>query len=291
MLEGKDEARDPRVGTADHRCRPAARRSVSGERGQPAMVKLSVNVNKVATRAQFARWSDSVRACRPSTSVCAPARPASPSIRARMPGTSRQRTRARSARSWRRGRSAPSSTSRAIRVRICSSLVHEVRPTQCTLVPVQAGRDHQPGRLGRGRARPRDRRRFAGFARDGIRVSLFVDPDERSIRWAAAVGADRVELYTEPFARAFERGDGTASFRRLFTCGAVWPTSSVLASMPATTWIWSNLVLFRPAAAPRRGLDRPCAGQPCAVRRARAQRPRVPAASLPDLTAGGVEDC
>ena len=27
------------------------------------------------------------------------------------------------------------------------------------------------------------------------------------MRWAAAVGADRVELYTEPFARAFERGE------------------------------------------------------------------------------------
>jgi pyridoxine 5-phosphate synthase len=41
---------------------------------------------------------------------------------------------------------------------------------------------------------------------DGIRVSLFVDPQEASIRWAAEMGADRVELYTEPFARAFERG-------------------------------------------------------------------------------------
>mgnify|MGYP003345806785 FL=1 len=48
----------------------------------------------------------------------------------------------------------------------------------------------------------------------GIRVSLFVDPLEASIRWAASVGADRVELYTEPFARAFEEGPaaGRASF-------------------------------------------------------------------------------
>ena len=38
------------------------------------------------------------------------------------------------------------------------------------------------------------------------RTSHFVDPDEASIRRAAALGADRVELYTEPFARAFERG-------------------------------------------------------------------------------------
>jgi pyridoxine 5-phosphate synthase len=37
-------------------------------------------------------------------------------------------------------------------------------------------------------------------------VSLFVDASPDTIRWAASTGADRVELYTEPFARAFERG-------------------------------------------------------------------------------------
>ena len=40
----------------------------------------------------------------------------------------------------------------------------------------------------------------------GIRVSLFVDPDAAAVRWAASLGADRIELYTEPFARAFEQG-------------------------------------------------------------------------------------
>jgi pyridoxine 5-phosphate synthase len=37
----------------------------------------------------------------------------------------------------------------------------------------------------------------------GIRVSLFVDPTPTAIQLAADVGADRVELYTEPYARAF----------------------------------------------------------------------------------------
>jgi len=37
-------------------------------------------------------------------------------------------------------------------------------------------------------------------------VSVFVDPEPDSIRFAGSLGADRVELYTEPFARAFERG-------------------------------------------------------------------------------------
>jgi pyridoxine 5-phosphate synthase len=37
-------------------------------------------------------------------------------------------------------------------------------------------------------------------------VSVFVDPEPDPIDWAAELGADRVELYTEPYARAFERG-------------------------------------------------------------------------------------
>ena len=44
----------------------------------------------------------------------------------------------------------------------------------------------------------------------GVRVSLFVDPEPAAIRWASGMGADRVELYTEPFARAFERGPEAA---------------------------------------------------------------------------------
>ena len=43
-----------------------------------------------------------------------------------------------------------------------------------------------------------------------MNVDAVADP----IRWAASVGADRVELYTEPFARAFERGPDLA--RRAF---------------------------------------------------------------------------
>jgi pyridoxine 5-phosphate synthase len=39
-----------------------------------------------------------------------------------------------------------------------------------------------------------------------VRVSVFDDPEPRVIDWAAELGADRIELYTEPYARAFERG-------------------------------------------------------------------------------------
>ncbi len=34
----------------------------------------------------------------------------------------------------------------------------------------------------------------------GIRTSIFVDPDVETVKWAAKTGADRVELYTKPFA-------------------------------------------------------------------------------------------
>ncbi len=38
----------------------------------------------------------------------------------------------------------------------------------------------------------------------GIRVSLFMDPDIEQITLAQAIGADRIELYTGPYAEAFE---------------------------------------------------------------------------------------
>jgi pyridoxine 5-phosphate synthase len=40
----------------------------------------------------------------------------------------------------------------------------------------------------------------------GVRVSIFVDPDVRMVEGAFKVGADRVELYTEPYARGYHHG-------------------------------------------------------------------------------------
>ena len=90
------------------------------------------------------------------------------------------------------------------------AMVHEVRPTQCTLVPVRPG--EITSQAGWTADTPRDvMGRVVGELREaGIRVSLFVDPEEAPIRWAAEMGADRIELYTEPFARAFERGGAAA---------------------------------------------------------------------------------
>lgn len=41
--------------------------------------------------------------------------------------------------------------------------------------------------------------------KSGARVSVFVDPDPHQVAGAAAVGADRVELYTEPYASTYHR--------------------------------------------------------------------------------------
>lgn len=43
----------------------------------------------------------------------------------------------------------------------------------------------------------------ATFNEAGIRTSIFVDPDAKMIEYAAKAGADRVELYTEPYAAGY----------------------------------------------------------------------------------------
>jgi pyridoxine 5-phosphate synthase len=84
-------------------------------------------------------------------------------------------------------------------------LVHEVRPEQCTLVPVTPGEITSQAGWTRGPATDRLPAVIAALKGRGIRVSLFVDPTDEAIALAQDVGADRVELYTEPYARACER--------------------------------------------------------------------------------------
>ncbi len=85
-------------------------------------------------------------------------------------------------------------------------LAREVRPAQCTLVPDDPAAftsDH-------GWNIERDASRLKPVVdelhRLGIRVSLFMDPDPGVMVQAAATGADRVELYTEPYAAAHAAG-------------------------------------------------------------------------------------
>jgi pyridoxine 5-phosphate synthase len=125
-------------------------------------------------------------------------------------------------------------------------LVRAVRPDQCTLVPVVAGEitSQQGWRPGAEADRlPSIVRTLHG---DGIRVSLFIDPDAEGVTLAAAAGADRVELYTEPFARAFERGTAEAeqSFRS-YAAAAELAHASGLGVNAGHDLDLDNLVLFR----------------------------------------------
>jgi pyridoxine 5-phosphate synthase len=102
------------------------------------------------------------------------------------------------------------------------ALVLDVRPDQCTLVPVIPG--EITSQAGWPPSTPREAlaETIAAMQEAGVRVSLFVDPVPEAIRWAGDLHADRIELYTEPFARAFERGPAAAaeSFQR-YTQAAV----------------------------------------------------------------------
>jgi pyridoxine 5-phosphate synthase len=90
------------------------------------------------------------------------------------------------------------------------AMVHEVRPDQCTLVPVKPG--EITSQAGWSPDTPREllATTIADLKAAGIRVSVFVDPLLAPIAFAAELGADRVELYTEPYARAFDRGGEAA---------------------------------------------------------------------------------
>ena len=83
------------------------------------------------------------------------------------------------------------------------ALVDEVRPAQVTLVPDAP--DALTSNAGWDTLKNRD---FltdicARFRSEGIRTSIFVDPDPRMVEGAKMCGADRVELYTEAYARIF----------------------------------------------------------------------------------------
>jgi pyridoxine 5-phosphate synthase len=174
------------------------------------MARLSVNVNKVAT----------LRNARPGSAVPSVARCAAIALQSGAAGvTVHPRPDARHIR--------PDDVSAVAEVvkAFCGAefniegnpfegdylrLCRQFRPAQCTLVPdaqVQATSDH-------GWNLPHDVPRLKPVVAElkalGCRVSLFADADERTIGSAVESGADRVELYTEPYAAAFARGEAPA---------------------------------------------------------------------------------
>lgn len=174
------------------------------------MIKLSVNVNKVATvrNSRGGRHPSVIEAVRTCIDAGAPGITVHPRADARHITTADVREIAEELAPLRgrveyniEGDPRPD----------LLDLVRQVRPDQCTLVPVRPGEITSEAGWPADTPREKLAAAVASLKSCGVRVSLFVDPDPRPIRWAREMGADRVELYTEPFARAFERGPAAAS--------------------------------------------------------------------------------
>jgi pyridoxine 5-phosphate synthase len=91
-------------------------------------------------------------------------------------------------------------------------LVEETQPDQCTLVPDgddQLTSDHGFDLTSSGEQLTPVIQRLQ---QQGMRVSLFMDPDLEQIKLASQIGADRIELYTGPYAAAW----GTDQLQAIF---------------------------------------------------------------------------
>lgn len=86
-------------------------------------------------------------------------------------------------------------------------MVLEIKPTQVTLVP--DGDDVLTSNAGWDTLKHKDHLIgiISELKRNGIRTSIFVDPNLKMIEGAKATGTDRIELYTEEFARQYELGN------------------------------------------------------------------------------------
>ena len=186
MLEGRDQAEIRALGRRDRRRRPRA----SGLKAEGCrlkctriMVKLSVNVNKVATvrNSRGGTLPSVVEAVRTCIDAGAPGITVHPRADERHITTADVHDIA--------AELAPLQGPRRIQHRGRSAaglleLVHEVKPDQCTLVPVL------PGEITSQAGWPADTPRDAlagvigAMKAAGVRVSLFVDPEPAAIRWA-----------------------------------------------------------------------------------------------------------
>ena len=91
------------------------------------------------------------------------------------------------------------------------ALVLAVKPAQVTLVPDTLGQltsDHGWDTISE---QAYLKNVIAKFKNAGIRVSIFVDPDEKMVQAAATSGTDRIELYTEMYAKQFAIGNKEAA--------------------------------------------------------------------------------
>ncbi len=129
------------------------------------------------------------------------------------------------------------------------ALIDSARPDQCTLVPdddSQLTSDHGWDLSGDTTRLVTTIRRYQT---SGARVSLFMDPDPAQIERAAAIGVERIELYTGPFAEAVRRhgvaSDAAKTTLERFADAARHATELGLGVNAGHDLDLVNLVLFR----------------------------------------------
>lgn len=191
------------------------------------MTRLSVNLNKVALL-RNARGGD-----RPNVQalgrICVEAGAAGLTLHPRPDGRHARAADVEALAAWLPGAGAelnvegnpfaPPETHGAYAYPGFMEILRRTRPTQATLVPDAPGQltsDH-------GWDLARDAARLAPLVAElqgfGCRVSLFVDAAPEAMPAAADLGADRVELYTGPYAEAAARRDAEAALDRYRAAG------------------------------------------------------------------------
>jgi len=99
-------------------------------------------------------------------------------------------------------------------------IIDEVRPTQATLVPDKP--DAITSNAGWDTIANKEllKKIISKIKSAGVRVSVFVDPDVKMVEGAARCGADRIELYTEPYAAGYHqsRENAIASYLQAARC-------------------------------------------------------------------------
>lgn len=124
------------------------------------------------------------------------------------------------------------------------ALVEKVRPEQVTLVPDndnQLTSDHGFDICRDGESLQPVIEQLKSW---GCRVSLFMDPDPEQIELVGALGADRIELYTESYAKAHDKGEADTELSR-FQVAATAATATGLGINAGHDLNLENLPNFR----------------------------------------------
>ena len=86
-------------------------------------------------------------------------------------------------------------------------LVVNIKPTQVTLVPDSIDQITSNSGWDTKKHQKKLEEIISEFKSNGIRTSIFVDPNPTMVEYAKKTGSDRIELYTESFAVGFKNGD------------------------------------------------------------------------------------